>query len=267
LYSWLATKLRRDVNLHPYIKQEKGKDGSLKKTVLDPADQKKIAEAYNFLGFSPIPKVQPKEFRMVVQKILEDSWSSILQPDNPVRLLTGLNAEGLPGTDGFPDPTVFSFSNGGGGQYLFKDFLNLVSLVSADALRFSLEGNPGRSVWCTSLNWDPRSLRSYAHQWSDPESFPKETDVAANALAFIGLASFPVVQKSYGNRTVGYSTESRALRWPLWEIALPLAVIDSLIATLPADRGEAKARGASVLYESNRFSSNKRLFFSISKAV
>jgi len=192
---------------------------------------------------------------------------TIHEPSHPAWILAGLNAESVPDKNGLLEPTAFSFSNGGGQQFLLKDFLSLVSLTTPEAVRCSLLGEPGRFLWCTSLNWDPMALRSYAHQWTEPESMPKETDVAANALAFLGLGCLPVVPGPHGNLTVGFRAEGRTFRWPLWGKGLFLETVGSLLSQDLSVQEEAADRGVSAVFEAKRFSSNKRLYFSPSRSL
>jgi len=105
-------------------------------------------------------------------------------------------------------------------------------------------------------------LRSFAYQWAEPESLPKETDVAANALAFLGLGFYPVVPGIHENTTIGFGHDGKAFRWPLWECELTIHTVGALLAQELPDSQDARVRSASALFESRRFSSNKRLYFS-----
>jgi len=263
----LSQGIRRGVPDHPLVTAGTSRSGKTQKSEPEAADRALIASAYAFLGFAPIPKTTHKEFRGISERQFSKEHESIVDLLASIRILSSLNAESPPGDDGMLEPTAFSFSNGGGGQLLHDDFITLASFASPEAVSATLEGRRERYVWCTSLNWDPRSLRSYAHQWGNPESQPKDTDVAANALAFIGLCSYPVVPGQWGSRTLGMVAERRRYRWPIWEVPLPLLTIESLLHLDPEEQNSRRSDGIVAIFEAERFSSNKRVYFAPASAV
>ena len=220
-----------------------------------------VHAAYGFLGFSTIPKVPPSVFRAAAAEELKDITAPILDACHPAWQLSSLNAESPASKDGLLEPSAFSFSNKGGGQELLKDFLAVASRVTTSLVEATLQGDAGRSLACTSLNWDPSSLRNHAHQWDNPESQDKVTDVAANALAFMGLCCYPVVPRQRGSRTLGMVPTRKVFRWPIWEGGLGLHVVESLVTLAPEELDSRRNAGVSAIFESERFSSNKRLFF------
>lgn len=263
----LSQAIRRGVEDHVQVRATKKKDGSTGKVECDPVDREKIQAAWGCLGFSDIPKVKPYLFRRASQAVLA-SLEGCLDPSHPAWSLSALNAENVTDKNGDLEPTAFSFSNGGGKQFLLKDFISLASLVSPAAVDEFIRGEAERFVWFTSLNWDPMALRSYATQWNDPESSPKATDVAANTLAFLGLACLPVVPSSQGNTPLCYVPEEKAFRWPLWGCGLPLEVVVGMLCS-GFNHWETgrDAIGIRAVFESERFSSNKRLYFSPSRSL
>lgn len=264
---WISQSIRRGVKDHAPVRAQQKRDGSIGKVACDPEDRIKVQAAWEFLAFSDIPKVKPSTFRNVALSVLTNA-GNCLDASHPAWCLSALNAENVPDKNGDLEPTVFSFSNGGGMQFLLKDFVSLASLVSPEAVDECIQGAPGRFLWFTSLNWDPMSLRSYAMQWDDPESSPKATDVVANALAFLGLGCLPVVPTSEGNTPLCYEPKKRLFRWPVWESGLSLDVVGGILGSRfeywETGRQEMGIRG---LFESERFSSNKRLYFSPSRSL
>ncbi|MDA8410347.1 MAG: hypothetical protein M0001_08145 [Treponema sp.] len=263
----LSQGIRRGVPDHSLVTARVSRSGEEQKAEPEAADRKSIATAYDFLGFAPIPKTTHEEFRRIAKMQFPQDYESMMDPLSSIGILGSLNAESPPGDDGMLEPTAFSFSNGGGGQVLHDDFITLASLTSPEAVSATLEGRRERFVWCTSLNWDPKSLRSYAHQWGNPESQPKETDVAANALAFIGLGAYPVVPRQGGSRTLGIVAERRRFRWPMWERPIPLLTIESLVHLAPEEQSSRRSAGIVAIFEAERFSSNKRIYFAPASAV
>lgn len=263
---WISQAIRRGVKDHAPVRSPQKRNGSLGKVVCDPDDRAKVQEAWAFLGFSDIPKVKPSVFRGTALSVLA-SIEKCLDSSHPAWTLSALNAENVPDKDGLLEPTPFSFSNGGGMQFFLKDFLSLVSLLSPEDVSELLDGGEARFVWFTSLNWDPTAQRSYAMQWGDPESSPKLTDVAANVLAFVGLACLPVVPTASGNIPLCYDPKEKSFRWPIWEHGMPLDVLGGLLASFRELEDVSRVLGGGAIFESTRFSSNKRLYFAPSRSL
>jgi hypothetical protein len=130
-------------------------------------------------------------------------------------------------------PTRFSFSNGAGGQSLLKDFRSLAKDMDTTCLTSTIYGLPDRFVMGrTNLNWDPNDNRSYALGWWSPENKknnPKKTDLAANALAYLGL-SFMTAVPLYGRiKSIGWGPGDE-WTWPIWGPMLNSQVVGSLLA-------------------------------------
>lgn len=171
-------------------------------------------------------------------------------------------------------PTPFSFSNGGSGKYLLKDFANCAEYATEDSVR-SLVGGPLRAEdKQTSLLWDPADQRSYALNWADPGDSKNKAscNATANALAFLGLCFLPVVPSGSRAAAIGMDRRARAFTWPLWSAPAESGTVRALLAhpglhdassLAPGDR----ARGIDAVYRSRRFFLNKRPFFSPARAV
>lgn len=168
--------------------------------------------------------------------------------------------------------TPFSFSNGGAGQCLLKDFRTLATDLSQEELAAALfsrvpvlkESTSVKKV--PNLNWDPRDQRSYALQWRKPETEAKKVNVAANALAFVGLALLPAVPGPKRLRAVGFGGGNSAWTWPLWDTCLGSDVIRGLLAdaalqVASPDTVHLAARGIVAHCRTQRVSPNKRSFF------
>lgn len=130
-------------------------------------------------------------------------------------------------------PTPYSFSNGSGGQYLLKDFRACASRVTTALLEASLTGAGQAAVDdVTSLNWDPADQVSHALVWQDPQDRKKSTDVAANALAYLGLSLLPTAPGRRGLQAVAWA-EAGGFVWPIWSAALGIDAVSSLLASMP----------------------------------
>jgi hypothetical protein len=201
------------------------------------------------LGFGPahlgeVIGVAAEIFRLHAQHALVHDPAA-------ARQLAALATDACVNADGAIEPTPYSFSNGSSGKKLLKDFRALARACTREDLDASLFDGAPRGVKMTALNWDPRDLRSYAHQWSDPAKGNGETDVAANALAYAGLSLLPCFPGRRGIEAVGFvhaKDGTRGFVWPLWSPALVMPAVRALLASasaprFAADLEEARARG------------------------
>ena len=165
-------------------------------------------------------------------------------------------------------PSLLSFSNGGSGKYLLKDFKNCALRATPESVARTLFGpSPNVDVaeeGCFCLNWSPEDCRSHALQWNDPgDSKVKEPcDATANALAFLGLCCVPSAPGKRGLMTAGFSPRGDEWVYPVWEPLLPLAVVRSLLLQnprqMPQDRGDL----ALVWWKAKKYAKNHgRPFF------
>jgi hypothetical protein len=175
-------------------------------------------------------------------------------------------------TKGKVVPTPYSFSNGSGGQYLLKDFRACASRVTPPLLEASLLalGNPTVDD-ATSLNWDPADQVSHALVWQDPQARAKATDVAANALAYLGLSMLPCAPGPRGLEAVGW-TDGGGFVWPIWKSSLGIDQVIGLLATMPRRPpwrvDELRARGVEEVRHSAKINPNeKRKFFAPSRPL
>ncbi|NLE66714.1 MAG: hypothetical protein GX608_04755 [Lentisphaerae bacterium] len=171
-------------------------------------------------------------------------------------------------------PTRFSFGNGAGGQALLKDWRNLASRVTIEHMQATFVGSDARIIEeTTGLNWDPSANRSYALNWDNPETIPKRTDVAANALAYVGLGLLTAMPVEGRLKAIGWGPEDE-WTWPLWAPSLRVNVVRSLLAhaVLMRDRiapGWMAANGIMEVRRSQRIdpSGQGRPYFSPSMVV
>ncbi len=164
----------------------------------------------------------------------------------------------------------FSFSNGGSGQVLLKNYRQLAESMRPDAAVRNLSERDAllTEQSMTNLNWDPSANRSYALRWHNPEdrrNSPKRTNIALNVAAFLGLALLPAVP--VGVRclaSTGMGPAQESWTWPLWKPALALPVVRSLLAAGPAEFGSADVIA---VFRARRFSINKRFYFAPAEPV
>ncbi len=159
-------------------------------------------------------------------------------------------------------PSLLSFSNGGSGKELLKDFKNCALRVTPESVERTLSGSSPNADVTTSLCWSPEDRRSHALQWEDPAKAKEPCDATANALAFLGLCCFPSAPGERGLMTAGFSLRGDRWVYPVWQPLLPLAVVRSLLLQDPRQTFSGKEESPSLVWwEAQRYVVNKRSFF------
>lgn len=164
--------------------------------------------------------------------------------------------------------TPLSFSNGAGGQCLLKAFRTLASNVTPEQVTGTLTGSAVRYLsGATPLNWDPADQRDYALTWASPEDKqinPKQTDVAANTLALLGLSLLTACPRGDRLEPLGWKQRGpeQGFTWPLWTSPLSISVVRSLMASVPSKSIERQAMGIRTVLTAARINpTGKRNFF------
>jgi hypothetical protein len=223
------------------------------------------------------PPVARRAAEAAVQAWLSGWEPRAVQTDDPLlvaRQLAGMMCDQVL-EDRKVKPTPFSFSNGASSQELLKDFRALAARADQGRVKATLTGSGEHSEALTNLNWDPADQRSYALAWADPGKTGKETNVAANALAFLGMAMLPACPVAQGRKLTaqGWSTVVDGWVWPLWDVPLGHDDVASLLADAglranPPRTSGLKARGVTEVRLSRRINpTGKRSFFSPSTPV
>lgn len=131
-----------------------------------------------------------------------------------------------------PD-TAFRTLSGSGRQDLFPTLAQLQEHTTAKHLCRTLFGEWDYADERLSLRYDPIEDRRYALRWGNPSDESSKTMWGANRLAFEALPLFPVAPLNQTLTTTGF-TSKRGQRprwtWPMWEAALPLDCIRSVVA-------------------------------------
>ena len=136
--------------------------------------------------------------------------------------------------------TPYSFSNGGSGQCLLKDFRACAVRVTAEHVSGTLMGDPVFSTEIGSLGWDPAEQSLHALQWRAPEIVnkkgTKEVDPALQSLAFVGLSLVPAVPMG-DLSAIGWTTQknNRGIEWPIWENFFSLHATMSILVSPLSD--------------------------------
>ncbi len=170
--------------------------------------------------------------------------------------------------------TPLSFSNGAGGQCLLKAFRTLAAEVTPEHVSGTLVGLSSRySPGSTPLNWSPADQRDYALTWASPEDKqvnPKQTDVAANALALLGLSLLTACPQGSRLEPIGWKQRGpeQGFTWPLWQVPLTAPTVRALIASVPSGKDQREAMGIATVLTAARINpSGKRNFFAPARPI
>ena len=138
--------------------------------------------------------------------------------------------------------TALRTTSGTGHQHFLKTMRELAEKVGRDRIRQCLFGNWERKDPQLSLRWDPEDDRRYALQWKNPsedkvqvkgEKSGVPTEWGANRLAYEAMPLLPVMPVARSAQTTGFSgsrSTDTSWTWPIWEVALGLDVVRSLLA-------------------------------------
>jgi hypothetical protein len=128
--------------------------------------------------------------------------------------------------------TEFCFISGSGHQNYLETIQKLLGSVKERHLREAIFGNWTYSDKRLSMRWDPADERQHAYRWSAPSDEAPMTVWGANLLAAEGSSLYPTVPTASGCPTTGFRRQRRQtdFTWPIWEAAITLEVVRSLIA-------------------------------------
>jgi hypothetical protein len=178
-------------------------------------------------------------------------------------LAAGFGSEVVVDRDGLLTPTRFSKQNGNSGKNMLLDVSKLMSSVSRSQLAHALFEPWSYSDEGRSLGWDPRDVRPYALQATDPAAGSR-TVHGANVLAYEALGLFPAVPRGRGLVTTGTETVAGAecFSWPVWDHPLVSSVVRSALALSELheprpDRTYLRARGIAAVYRCVHYTDGK----------
>lgn len=187
-------------------------------------------------------KVGQPELRAWMAAVLDEDDRS--QAD----LMGALVAEGALAGKGESKPTHLHFT--AGQQKFLLMVRTLAESVRSDDISVGLRGPWSRTSSLPVLGWEAGGDRVYALRGTDPSTDKKLGTPGADWLAFLGLAYFPVANRSGRLLTTGCSVEWKRgwLRWPLWTRSLSPDVVRSLLcdeSVWRLDSAQLQARGVS----------------------
>lgn len=161
--------------------------------------------------------------------------------------------------------TALRTMSGAGHQHFLGTMKQLVHKTRAEHVRRSLFETWDYSDDKLGLRWDPEENRRYALRWNNPsDGRGVNTMHGANRLAVEALPLFPTMPGDRRLDTTGFSNRDGAVlfTWPIWEGALSVDVVRSLLA-LPdmqkaePDRAHLHAMGVVEVYRSQRITAGK----------
>lgn len=154
-------------------------------------------------------------------------------------------------------------------DYYYKNLASVIEKTTPDHLRRSLfhSWDYADPLDSQSLHLDPSEDRRHAHQWNQPSGDPDRKRsggmLGANRLAIEAIPLFTSLPEGGTLRTIGFSgnrsTDTR-WTWPIWDVAVSLPVIRSLLllpelqqeTPKPAEVTDLRARGVAAVYRTHR---------------
>ena len=179
--------------------------------------------------------------------------------------MASFGCEALTTRDGKIQDTALRTMSGAGHQHFLGTMRQLVHDTDDRELYESLFASWTYKNKKLGLRWDPQEDRRYALRWDNPsggDGVP--TMRGANRLAVEALPLLPAVPVGRRLETTGFTRHNKAvhLAWPIWESALPVEVIRSLLAlgdvqAPTPDWTTLRARGIVEVYRSRRITNDK----------
>lgn len=167
--------------------------------------------------------------------------------------------------DGMVQDTALRTMSGAGHQHFLAFMRDLAAGTTADHLRAALLQRWEYTEPGPSMRWDPNDDRRYALRWDEPSGDPIRTVRGANRLAIEGLPFLPTAPVGKELRTTGFvgrGSRETFWVWPIWEPAISLNVVRSLLALgklqdTPIPREEIGAMGVREVFKSQRLTIGK----------
>jgi len=176
------------------------------------------------------------------------------------------------------EPTPFCFITGSGHQFFLETAWQLMGKADTKAVRRVLFEPWDYRDEGLSMRWDPIEDRRYALMDRDPTASDNKprTMWMANLLAYRALALFTCAPNGGRLVTAGWDFDGTAFTWPLWEHAVGVDTIRSLVQSrgLIEERpnvAQLRARGVLAAYRAQRISvgggAQKKLNFTLARKV
>ena len=167
-------------------------------------------------------KLIPGDIRAYLDQAARCDWSG--------QLATALVAEGSLDNQGVAKPSDFYFT---AGQQKFLDTARkIMNAVAREDVEEGLEGPWRYESETPSLGWDVADDRVYALRANNPSPEKKLTNPGPEALALLGLSTYPVFAGRGRTDTQGCSGSWKAgwYSWPLWSRPASPRAVKSLLA-------------------------------------
>lgn len=178
--------------------------------------------------------------------------------------------------------TALRTMSGAGHQHFIKFMREIISNSTSPHLHSTLfqpwtYEDEGRGM---NLRWDPSDDRRYAMRWKNPSADPAVTMRGANRLAIEALPLFPTAPMGNDLATTGFRfSRGTFWSWPIWEPAIELCVIRSLLQLDAVSQNKKtdgqstthqatlSTQGIAVIFRSQRITVGKFRNFTPAKSV
>lgn len=224
--------------------------------------------------------VSPETFRAFIQQVALEA-----QPGKR-RLADFAMAYGCEVTvdNGKIQDTALRTMSGAGHQHFLGSMAELGRLTTKADIAAALFRPWEYKDERPSMRWDPVDDRRYAYRADDPaksKSYPIRTVRGANRLAIEALPLFPTAPDGKRLTTTGFPRPDSSrrggrtrwlIRWPIWQVTIPLSVVRSLLTHPAVVGGEAPwaglvAMGVVEVFEAERLTEGQFRNFTPSRGL
>ena len=182
----------------------------------------------------------------------------------------------------FSDPNIIQDSAirtmaGAGHQHFLETMRNLINTCTSEHIHRTLFSfwrydDPAQTL---SLRFDPADDNRYALRWRDPSGDPARKSsgsmLGANRLA---IEALPMLQTAPGKKHIlttgfsGFRSSDTFFTWPLWNVFLPLSVVQSLLVSDAFENQHSvMVQGVTAVFSSQRITVGKVRNFTSGQAL
>ena len=211
-------------------------------------DEFKRTRDYSTLEIADNLTIPLSEYREHLKECVEPAHKD--HDSEPTAFAAAFGSDAIGDEKGISDTALRTMS-GAGHQHFLETMRNLLAEVTREHLSRTLfnDWSYQDSLKKLSLRFDPFDDKQYALQWMNPSNSKTRYSgnmLGANALAVLGIPLLPTAPVGTRLETTGFSGHRRNevfWTWPIWEKALTLDVVQSVLALSELQRTDEAGRG------------------------
>ena len=190
-------------------------------------------------GFSKNLNIKPEQFKAQAEIA---QGQAQLEDRRHADFIAAFGCETLETKDGKSiQDTALRTMSGAGHQHFLGTMAGLAAKTDENHLRHALFETWSYTDSKLGLRWDPEEDRRYALRWGNPsDGAGVRTVRGANRLAVEALPLLPTAPGERELQTTGFSKQGKRVlfTWPIWEVAVGVDVVRSLLALPELQRTE-----------------------------